>query len=127
MRIRTAYDATRSRKIIALKPDRCRAALWYFLRGRRFLGLKFKRQKPLGNYIVDFVCLSPKLIVEVDGGQHSDQIDYDTCRDQWLSNEGYTVLRFWNNQILGDTTSVLEAIRETVLTLTRTLPNAEQH
>lgn len=96
--------------------------LWYHLRARRFLGLKFRRQKPVGNYIVDFVCLSPKLIVEVDGGQHSDQLDYDTRRDQWLRNEGFTVLRFWNNQVLGDTQAVLESIRETVLSIAQSLP-----
>jgi very-short-patch-repair endonuclease len=98
--------------------------LWYYLRARRFLGLKFRRQKTVGNYIVDFVCLSPKLIVEIDRGQHFDQVDYDTRRDRWLSNEGFTVLHFWNNQVLGDAPSVLESIRETVLSLIQSSPNA---
>jgi len=91
--------------------------LWYYLRARRFSGLKFKRQKPVGNYIVDFVCFSPKLIVEVDGSQHAEQEQYDDRRDRWLRNEGFIVLRFWNNQVLGDTEAVLGSIRETVVSL----------
>ncbi len=91
--------------------------LWYHLRARRFFGLKFKRQKPVGNYIVDFVCFSPKLIVEIDGGQHVERVEYDNRRDRWLCNEGFMVLRFWNNQVLGDTEAVLESIRETVRSL----------
>ena len=91
--------------------------LWYYLRARRFFGLKFKRQKPVGNYIVDFVCFFQKLIIEVDGGQHHEQMEYDSRRDQWLRGEGFVVLRFWNNQVLGDTEGVLESIRETVLSL----------
>ena len=79
--------------------------------------LKFKRQKPVGNYIVDFVCFSPKLIVEVDGSQHAEQEQYDDRRDRWLRNEGFIVLRFWNNQVLGDTEAVLGSIRETVVSL----------
>lgn len=91
--------------------------LWYHLRAKRFLGLKFKRQKPVGRYIVDFICLSPKLIVEVDGGQHSDQLCCDQNRDAWLRAQGFEVLRFWNNQVLSETQSVLEAMRERVLAL----------
>jgi very-short-patch-repair endonuclease len=91
--------------------------LWYYLRARRFSGLKFKRQKPVRNYIVDFVCFSPKLIVEVDGSQHAEQEQYDDRRDRWLRNEGFIVLRFWNNQVLGDTEAVLGSIRETPVSL----------
>jgi very-short-patch-repair endonuclease len=91
--------------------------LWYYLRARRFSGLKFKRQKLVGNYIVDFVCFSPKLIVEVDGSQHAEQEQYDDRRDQWLRNEGFIVLHLWNNQVLGDIEAVLGSIRETVVSL----------
>jgi very-short-patch-repair endonuclease len=91
--------------------------LWYYLRARRFSGLKFKRQKPVGNYIVDFVCFSPKLVVEVDSSQHAEQEQYDDHRDRWLRNEGFIVLRFWNNQVLGDTEAVLGSIRETLVSL----------
>ena len=85
--------------------------LWYHLRGHRFEGLKFKRQKPFGSYIVDFICLDRLLIVELDGGQHSEQMQYDQRRDDWLRAQGYTVLRFWNNQVLQELPAVLECIR----------------
>ncbi|MCA3184387.1 MAG: endonuclease domain-containing protein, partial [Cupriavidus sp.] len=81
--------------------------LWYFLRDRRLLNLKFKRQHPLGPYVADFLCMEYKLIVEADGGQHGTFGDVD--RDIWLREHGYTVLRFWNNQIHKEIEGVLEA------------------
>ncbi len=88
--------------------------LWYHLRAHRFMGLKFKRQKPIGRYIADFICVEQKLIVELDGGQHADQTAYDTERDGWLRGEGYTVLRFWNNEVMQGMEGVLERIRLTL-------------
>ncbi|WP_137818303.1 endonuclease domain-containing protein [Pseudomonas sp. 2FG] len=85
--------------------------LWYQLRAHRFMGLKFKRQKPLGSYIVDFVCMEFRLIIELDGGQHATQADYDRRRDRWLEGQGFTVLRFWNHEVLQQTDAVLERIR----------------
>lgn len=85
--------------------------LWYYLRAHRFMGKKFKRQKPLGRYVVDFVCMEEKLIIELDGGQHAENVGCDQVRDAWLRSEGYTVLRFWNNQLLNETEGVLEQIR----------------
>ena len=84
--------------------------LWYHLRAHRFMGLKFKRQKPIGRYIVDFVCLERWLIIELDGGQHAEQTTYDQHRDAWLCGQGYTVLRFWNNDVMQQLDSVLERI-----------------
>ena len=82
--------------------------LWYHLRARRFLGLKFRRQQPIGNYIVDFVCFEKKIIIEVDGGQHLEQqADYDAKRTSWLEGQGFRVFRFWNNDVLKDTDAVL--------------------
>jgi len=89
--------------------------LWYHLRAHRFMGLKFKRQKPLGCYIVDFICMEQRLIIEIDGSQHAEQAGYDQHRDAWLRNQGYTVLRFWNNEILQQLDEVLERIRLTVI------------
>ena len=66
--------------------------LWYHLRAHRFMGRKFKRQKPLGRYVVDFVCLEDKLIIELDGGQHAENLEYDQERDSWLRSQGYMVL-----------------------------------
>ncbi len=88
--------------------------LWYHLRAHRFMGLKFKRQKPIGRYIVDFVCLEHRLIIELDGGQHSEQVAHDQHRDAWLRNQGYTVLRFWNNDVMQQLEGVLEQIRCTL-------------
>lgn len=88
--------------------------LWYFLRAKRFMGLKFKRQKPIGRYIVDFVCLECGAVVEVDGGQHNHRIAYDRRRDHWLESQGLMVLRFWNNDVLENTEAVLDRIAEAV-------------
>jgi very-short-patch-repair endonuclease len=88
--------------------------LWSRLRAGRCEGLKFRRQQPIGRYIVDFVCLERRLVVELDGGQHALPEDRrkDCERDAWLEKEGYTVLRFWNNEVLANTDGVLEVIRK---------------
>jgi hypothetical protein len=79
------------------------------------MGLKFKRQKPVGPYIVDFVCFKPALVVEVDGGQHMERAAYDQRRDDFLRKCGFVVLRFWNNQVLEQTEAVLEMIGQVTL------------
>jgi very-short-patch-repair endonuclease len=83
--------------------------LWYRLRARRFGGIKFKRQAPIGPYIVDFACLSRKLVLEIDGGQHAGN-EADLIREQKLREEGFKVLRFWNNDVLKRTDTVLELV-----------------
>ncbi len=84
--------------------------LWRHLRDRQLAGLKFRRQHPLGNFVVDFVCLEHRLVVELDGGQHATQQQADADREAFLMGLGYRVLRFWNNEVLGNTVGVLEAI-----------------
>ena len=84
--------------------------LWYHLRAHRFMGLKFRRQKPMGPYVVDFVCIECRLIVEVDGGQHAGSAS-DARRDAWLQARGFSVLRFWNNEVMQELEEVLERIR----------------
>ena len=81
--------------------------LWHFLRAGRLQGYKFRRQQPMGSYIADFVCVNPKLIIEADGGQHAEQAAYDTERSRYFQRQGFTVLRFWNHQILQQTDDVL--------------------
>jgi very-short-patch-repair endonuclease len=76
------------------------ATLWRHLRAGRLQGHKFKRQQPIGPYIVDFVCFAKKLVVELDGGQHAEQQDYDEARTQWLRRQGFQVLRCWNDDVL---------------------------
>jgi very-short-patch-repair endonuclease len=85
--------------------------LWRHLRGRRFANCKFKRQQPLGPYVVDFVCFAMRVVVEVDGGQHL-LSESDAARDAWLRQQGFKVLRFWNNDVLLRTESVLEHLLE---------------
>ncbi|MBI2919332.1 MAG: endonuclease domain-containing protein [Chloroflexi bacterium] len=86
--------------------------LWAKLGGRRAAGAKFRRQQPIGPYIVDFVALEKKLVVELDGGQHnSDTVaEANQKRTDWLEARGYLVLRFWNNDVLAHTNSVVDAI-----------------
>jgi|SRR3989344_5177322 len=89
------------------------AKLWGYLRAHRFYGFQFKRQVPIGNFIVDFCCRKKNLILELDGGQHNEDrnINMDSERDLFLKREGYTVLRFWNNEIDSNLQGVLERIR----------------
>jgi len=86
--------------------------LWYLLRRKQLEGLRFRRQAPVGKYIADFVCFRERLIVEVDGGSHVDAQAYDEARTAWLESEGFRVLRFWNNDVLGNQEGVLERILE---------------
>jgi very-short-patch-repair endonuclease len=87
--------------------------IWYQLRARRFQQFKFKRQVPMGSYIVDFVCHHKKLIVELDGGQHMEAVVYDERRSRFLESKGYKVIRFWNNQVFLETEAVMgEIMRE---------------
>lgn len=83
--------------------------LWYILRAEN-LGYKFRRQEPIGTYIVDFVCYEKKLIIEIDGGQHADNKD-DIIRDSWLRSQGFIVLRFWNDEVFENRKSVIEKIQ----------------
>ncbi|MDZ7749829.1 MAG: DUF559 domain-containing protein [Halofilum sp. (in: g-proteobacteria)] len=84
--------------------------LWYHLRARRFAGFRFRRQQPIGPYIVDFECFRARLVVEVDGGQHADTRDQDAARTRYLRACGYRVLRFWNHEVLTETDAVLERL-----------------
>ena len=94
-----------------LRRDATRAELklWNRLRARAVGGFKFVRQEPIGRYVVDFICREKRLIVEVDGGQHAES-GRDVVRDRFLEARGYRVLRFWNNDVIGNTEGVLEMI-----------------
>jgi very-short-patch-repair endonuclease len=84
------------------------------LRLRQLEGQKFRRQQPLGEYIVDFVCLEKKLIVELDGGQHAKRAASDAVRTAWREAQGFRVLRFWNHDVLKDIAAVKEVIGRTL-------------
>ncbi len=85
--------------------------LWQRLRNRRMNGYKFRRQAPMGNYIVDFICKEARLVIELDGSQHCSQKEYDLQRTNYLAARGYRVVRYWNNQVLQESDAVLEDIR----------------
>jgi len=92
--------------------ERC---LWYYLRDRRLSGYRFRRQTPIGRFVVDFVCVRARLIVELDGGQHADQLLEDLERTQSLARSGYRVIRFWNHEVLLRIEAVLESILEALI------------
>ena len=86
------------------------AKLWNRLRNAQLVGTKFRRQVPIGSFIADFCCRNPKLVVEVDGSQHTERATQDASRTRVLAEHGYTVVRFWDNEVLQDIDGVLEAI-----------------
>lgn len=88
------------------------AKLWKLLRAKGVRGFKFKRQVPVGSYIVDFCCRKPKLVIEIDGGQHNDpkNIKSDKARSDYLKNEGYKILRFWNNEVQENIDGIFQTI-----------------
>jgi very-short-patch-repair endonuclease len=85
--------------------------LWSLLRGRQLNGCKFRRQHPVGRYILDFACIERRLAVEVDGGQHADN-NNDRHRTAWLEAQGWQVIRFWNNEVLSNPDGVAARIAE---------------
>jgi len=87
-------------------------ALWFLLRRKQIDGRRFRKQVPLGKYIVDFACLDARLIIEVDGGQHADAEAADAERDTWLKSQNFRVLRFWNSDVLKNQEGVMQAVLE---------------
>ncbi|MFA5242740.1 MAG: endonuclease domain-containing protein [Sulfuricella sp.] len=83
--------------------------LWRHLRAHRLAGEKFRRQQPIGPYVVDFVHFGARLVIEADGGQHNGA-PADATRDAWLKSQGFSLLRFWNNEILHNAEGVLEVV-----------------
>ncbi len=108
MRGANEKTTTRARRLCRNATD-AELALWNQLRSRAVNGCKFVRQEPIGPYTVDFVCRERRLVVEVDGGQHAENAR-DVVRDAWFMARGYRVLRFWNNDVLGNMVGVLETI-----------------
>jgi len=99
--------------------------VWQILRSNRMKEYKFRRQVPIGRYIVDFACHEARLIVEIDGGQHDRASPQEAERSGFLQNEGYRILRFWNNEILGNLDGVHQTIADELgrVTPTQTLPH----
>ena len=99
----------RARKL-RKNPTDAERLLWQHIRRRQLGGHRFRRQHPCGPYILDFFCMEKGLAIEIDGGQHSQETAYETERTKWLEAHGYVVLRFWNNQVLGEIEEVKQAI-----------------
>jgi len=91
------------------QPTDAESALWRQLRAKQAAGLRFRRQFPIGPYIVDFVCLNRRLAIELDGGQHARQETEDQRRTAWLESQGFAVIRFWNNDVLANPDGVILA------------------
>jgi very-short-patch-repair endonuclease len=92
------------------RPVECEKRFWRLVRDRRLGGFKFKRQVLIGSYIVDFVCVERKLVVELDGSQHADQREYDEQRDAFLRAKGFCVVRIWNMELLENPEGVLDMV-----------------
>ena len=106
---------TRSRELRNNSTD-AEKRLWRYLRNRQLDGVRFNRQVPIGPYIRDFAARTARLIVELDGGQHSETVGYDQARTRFLQARGYRVIRFWNNDVLqnieGVVTAILQALSD---------------
>jgi len=107
--------------------------LWHALRAGQIEGARFRRQHPIGGYVVDFVCLERRLVVEVDGGQHTEdeQVAHDARRDRWLESEGYRVLRVPTGEVYGNIAGVVDtiwaAVQEMPLVRRKRHPHQERH
>lgn len=123
--MRDKLAQSRARKLRNSTTD-AEQLLWQHLRRRQLGGYRFRRQVPIRGYIADFVCIEAKLVIELDGGQHQEQLKQDRYRDAWIRGEGYRVLRFWNNIVFNETTSVLESILSHLHALCP-LPNPPPH
>ena len=104
-------------------PTEAERRIWSILRGHRLAGFKFKRQQQIGHYIVDFINFKNRLIVEADGSQHANSA-YDAERDAWLRGQGFSVIRFWNNDALAETSVVADAIWHALQAAPSPLPAA---
>ncbi len=115
--------ASTNARLLRTNPTEAEKRLWTILRRQQDAGNRFRRQAPIGRYIVDFVCLRRRLVIEIDGGQHADRVQADAARSAWLESQGFRVLRFWNNDVLGNTNGVLEAILQALRHPLPTLPH----
>jgi very-short-patch-repair endonuclease len=95
-------------------PTEAETKLWRFLRAHQTDDVHFRRQHAIGNYIVDFCSPRKKLVIELDGSQHLEQQTYDQQRTEFLQSKGYSVLRFWNNDVIKDLEGVMRVILETL-------------
>jgi len=122
-KIRTRTKTLKRARGLRTQPTDAEMRLWKYLRQRQIKGFHFRKQCPVGPYIADFACLSAKLIIELDGGQHANSAT-DSVRDAWFAAHGYRTLRFWNTDVLANTDGVIIMITEALGHLEST-PNAQ--
>jgi very-short-patch-repair endonuclease len=101
-------------------------SLWRLLRDRRLIQLKFRRQQPIGPYFADFYCSRARLIIELDGSQHQEHIAYDQARTEFLEREGYSVLRFWDNDVLRSPEGVISLIQQSCSQIPHPQPSPQK-
>ena len=116
--MRAGAKVDRARELRAEQTD-IERQLWFRLRDRRLLGLKFRRQVPVGPYIADFACIEHRLVIELDGGQHGEMVEQDDARTARMEKLGWRVVRFWNSDVIDNLEGVLEAISIAI----ETVPN----
>ena len=114
----SAMNLTNKARSLRKNKTDVKQLVWKYLRNRQQYNYKFRRQFPIEPYVVDFACLELKLIIELDGGQHANRINYDDQRSSFLEQRGFKVIRFWNNDVTENTEGVLEAIRLAILEIT---------
>ncbi len=107
---RTTPKGYQNARELRKEPTPAEAKLWAYLRNDQ-LGVNFRRQHAIGNYIPDFCCIKKKLIIELDGSQHIDQTEYDAERTKYFESLGYKVIRFWNNDVMKDINGVIRVIQ----------------
>ena len=107
-------DGTDFARVLRVRSTDAERLVWSNLRNRQVDGWKFRRQVPLGRVIVDFLCADAKLIVELDGGQHGEALNYDAARTKWLNENEYQVVRFWNNDVMNNIDGVLQSLTLTL-------------
>ncbi len=115
--IKRSYTQQTLERARTLRQDRTDAEglLWHYLCNKQLDGYNFRRQQPIGPYVVDFACMSRKLVIELDGGQHAEQHNYDKKREDYLRGKGYRILRFWNDEVFQNCMDVLEAVYQALV------------
>jgi very-short-patch-repair endonuclease len=112
MGVRKAVQRARE---LRRNPTDTERKLWHRIRDKQIENFRFRRQRPIGKYIVDFICLEANLVIELDGGQHVEQLQYDAERTKYLSAQGLHVLRYWNNDVMQNIEGVLEDVRAALM------------
>jgi very-short-patch-repair endonuclease len=123
MGVRKAVQRARE---LRRNPTDTERKLWHHIRDKQIESFRFRRQRPIGKYIVDFICLEANLVIELDGGQHADQQQCDAERTKYLTSQGLHVLRYWNNDVMQNIEGVLKDIRAALMQRTPSQPSPQE-